>query len=207
MRANKLVFMKGFKYDQSPFGGIGDIGSVDTAKGDNQATIVGTAAGDNAIAVNNPFTTFDQYPIFAKSLLSAKVGVRKAPAFTSAWIAEDGTGKGLAGAVDPDGLDYGSSQYQSDDGTVFGKVGAFLGNIVNVIKNFIKSKISGEDYQSIYTTTFDGTNTGSSSTEEASTTTDSLGNGRGRRGRRRRSVGYGNILSDLLLGTTSSSSS
>jgi len=155
MKSKRLVYMKGYPFGDSAFGGIGDASSVDV-QNTKLNTVVGTYAKNGVIAIADPATDYQSYSLFPESILSAKVGPKgDTLALKSATIVSNADNSGLAGNVDIANMTLPESKYKSiaEETTLFGKMSAGIGNMVGIVENLLASALGGTSYQSIHNET------------------------------------------------------
>lgn len=176
LKNRKLVYMKGYQYTDSIFGGTGEKTAVDPDKSPTH-TVVGTFVNNDVIAVNDPNTGANSFSLFPVSRLSDKVG-KDTNVIKEAYIVSNSDGTGVSTNIDVNGMKLPESKYKdpSKEDTWIGKTTAVVGNVISVIENLIESVVTGNAYESIFTEKFDDSvNTGydnGEQTPEALITTD-----------------------------------
>lgn len=155
LKNRKLVYMKGYQYTDSIFGGTGEKTAVDPDKSPTH-TVVGTFVNNDVIAVNDPSTGVNSFSLFPVSRLSDTVG-KDTSVIKEAYIVSNPDGTGVSANIDVNSMKLPESKYNdpSKADTWLGKTTAVVGNVISVIENLIESVVTGNAYESIFTEKFD----------------------------------------------------
>lgn len=146
------VVMSGYRYEGSPFGGVGDIENVNTGDEFSKGVLVARAGNKNEIVVVDPLTTLNQNGVFPSSSLDKKVGKGKNESIIeSAYAVSGPNDEGIEGAVDFSTKQNNTSDYTSiEDAKGLEKISAIFSNFASIGSHFIDSVASRERYKSIY---------------------------------------------------------
>lgn len=146
------VVMSGYRYEGSPFGGVGDIENVNTGDEFSKGVLVARAGNKNEIVVVDPLTTLNQNGVFPSSSLDKKVGKGKNESIIeSAYAVSGPNDEGIEGAVDFSTKQNNTSDYTSiEDAKGLEKISAIFSNFASIGSHFIDAVVSRDKYKSIY---------------------------------------------------------
>jgi hypothetical protein len=213
LKARKPVYMTGYKYNGSMFGGTNDKTDIrDPYKKSNRNSVVGVYSDGQTIAVNDPTTGATDYALFDSSSLTDTVGTNNnVPVVKEAYMITKPDGTGLDANVDLSGKSGPTTKHKNlADYSGLDKLSAFISNFASIGENMLNSKFDSGKYKSIYDVDLAKDDyTGDTSVQGtlADNEVFNIGNGRGigygvgHGRRRRRGIGYG--PADALSSTLS----
>ena len=158
LKQKKPVYLSGYKYDGSLFGGTGDKDSVNINDKDSIGSAIALYANDSYLALNDPYTAVNDPSVFSTELLKDKVGKDNLDAIKSAYIVTDPDGSGISGPISLSSLNAPGTKYKSlkDATSVADIFATIFGNFASVGSNLLTSFITGDKYTSIFDTTLSG---------------------------------------------------
>ena len=152
LKQRKPVYLTGYRYNGSLFGGTQDQHEIDTGMLDNIGSAVALYANDSYFALNNPYTSINDESVLSTKLLSDKVGPGGTKdVIRSAYVITDPDGKGLPSSINLGALTAPKAKYtpiDEADGWL-GMLSAIVGNFTAIGTNLLDSFISGKKYTSI----------------------------------------------------------
>lgn len=191
LQERKPVYMTGYRYDGSIFGGYEDKTKVSNLnRKSSRNSIVAVYSDGNTIAVNDPMTEPDEYSLFDSAALNDMVTKsQNIPAVKEAYVITKPDGTGLDSNVDYNSKTGPTSKHKKlSDYKGLEKLSALISNFVSIGENLLASKFNDEDYQSIYNVSLDDNYTGDKSVQNTQGIDDNnIGNGLGML----KSIGYG----------------
>lgn len=211
LRSKKPVYLTGYKYEGSPFGGSIAKNKVNTSgKGnpymggspDDIGSAVALYANNTHFAVNNPYTNLTDPSVFDVDTLSNGVGPDgKSRPILNAYVVTDPNGNGLGSSVDISTLNKPEAQFQaiSDNDSWVDILMKSFGNFSAIAGNFLTSALTGKKYQSI----FDAQNLSDDGADSTGVGVSSdIGSGNSDlRLRNKIALGYGGVLSSTVIKT------
>lgn len=145
LKQKKPVYMTGYRYDGSIFGGSDDIENLDPNNPDSIGSIVALYANDTNMAINDPSNDVSDTSIFNTELLKDTFGKNKDNVIKSAYIVTDPDGKGIETPIDISTKNSPKSKYKSikDADGFTGKLAAIFSNFAAIGANLLNSLLTG----------------------------------------------------------------
>lgn len=146
LKQKKPVYMTGYRYDGSIFGGDKDISELDPDNKDSIGSIVALYANDTNLAINDPAKEISDSTIFNTELLKDTFGKNNERVIKSAYVVTDPDGKGVESPIDISSKNAPKSKYVSikDAEGLTGKLGAIFSNFLAIGTNLLNSLLTGQ---------------------------------------------------------------
>lgn len=150
LKQKKPVYMTGYRYDGSIFGGSGEADNIDTDNLDSIGSIVALYANDSSMAINDSSKDISDTSVFNTELLKDTFGKNKTSVIKSAYVVTDPDGKGVESPIDISSKNNPTSKYTSikDAQGLTGKLAAIISNFAAIGANLLNSLVTGQ-YTSI----------------------------------------------------------